>query len=212
MNNQITLIGHVGQAPISKLFGDTGNKVVKFSIAVKEYSANKEKAELWIDVDAWNGLGERILSTVTKGREIAVTGRLAISTYPSEKDGEKIQISKPVVKLTGFHLCGKKPDSVSEIPSAEKRAKRTLARRSQLLIQGGRDETLCLFLFGLTDCIFSGMGSNSCELGAEIDDCVIQHSQVHVERLFLYLLAGAIFIVSDYINPKPTIANLFCRH
>ena len=55
-NNQITLAGHVGQDPHSKTFGDTGNQVVKFSIAVKEYSANKdEERTLWIDVDAWNG-------------------------------------------------------------------------------------------------------------------------------------------------------------
>jgi single-strand DNA-binding protein len=124
MNNQITVIGHVGQAPISKLFGDTGNKVVKFSVAVKEYSANKEEEKtLWIDVDAWNGLGERILSTVTKGREVALTGRLAISSYPKEVNGITVQMSKPVIKLTGFHLCGKKPESESETSPSEKPAK-----------------------------------------------------------------------------------------
>ena len=122
--NQITVIGHVGQAPTAKLFGDTGNKVVKFSVAVREYSANKEEDKtLWIDVDAWNGLGERILSTVTKGREVALTGRLAISTYSKEVDGVNVQMTKPVIKLTGFHLCGKKPESESETPALEKRAR-----------------------------------------------------------------------------------------
>ena len=29
MNNSITIVGHVGQAPHSVSFGDTGNKVVK---------------------------------------------------------------------------------------------------------------------------------------------------------------------------------------
>ena len=52
MNNNITLVGHVGQTPRSKNFDDTGNKVVKFSVAVKEYSANAdEEKTMWIDVD-----------------------------------------------------------------------------------------------------------------------------------------------------------------
>ena len=124
MNNQITVIGHVGQAPTSKLFTDTSNKVVKFSVAVKDYSSKSEEDKtMWIDVDAWNGLGELILSTVTKGREVSVTGRLAISTYSKDINGTSVQMSKPVIKLTGFHLCGKKPDSVNETPPAYKPAK-----------------------------------------------------------------------------------------
>lgn len=112
MNNSVTLVGRVGQKPSVTTFGDTGNKVVKFSIAVKEFSSNTdEEKTLWIDVDAWNGLGDRVLKTITKGREIVIAGRLAISTYTKtdEVDGTKVQISKPVVKLSSFHLCGKKP-------------------------------------------------------------------------------------------------------
>ena len=112
MNNQITLIGHVGQTPVSKLFGDTGNKVIKFSIAVKDYSSNSEEGKtMWIDVDAWNGVGERVLATITKGREVVVQGRLALSTFSKEVNGMTVQMTKPVVKLTSFHLCGKKPES-----------------------------------------------------------------------------------------------------
>jgi len=110
MNNQITLVGYVGQAPKSVSFGDTGNKVVKFSVAVKEYSSNTEEAKtLWFDVDAWNGLGERVLNTITKGREVVVIGRLGLSQYTKEINGTAVQMTKPVIKLTSFHLCGKKP-------------------------------------------------------------------------------------------------------
>jgi single stranded DNA-binding protein len=110
MNNSITIVGHVGQAPHSVSFGDTGNKVVKFSVAVKEFSSKDEEDKtLWIDVDAWNGLGERALKTITKGREVVVNGRLALSTFNKEVNGVKVQMTKPVIKLTSFHLCGKKP-------------------------------------------------------------------------------------------------------
>ena len=103
MNNQITIVGHVGQNPHSVSFGDTGNKVVKFSVAVREYSSKSdEKKTLWLDVDAWNGLGDRVLQTVTKGRELVVVGRLGISSYQKEINGEKVQMSKPVIKLSSF--------------------------------------------------------------------------------------------------------------
>ncbi|MGH9552141.1 MAG: single-stranded DNA-binding protein [Terriglobales bacterium] len=124
MNNQITVVGHVGQAPNSVSFGDTGNKVVKFSVAVKEFSSNSDEDKtMWIDVDAWNGLGERVLSTITKGREVVVTGRLALSQYNKEINGVTVKMTKPVIKLTSFHLCGKKPDSNSETTAEEKPSK-----------------------------------------------------------------------------------------
>lgn len=110
MNNQITLVGYVGQAPKSVSFGDTGNKVAKFSLAVKEFSPKTDEVKtLWFDVDAWNGLGERVLETITKGREVVVIGRLGLSHYTKEINGTAVQMTKPVVKLTSFHLCGKKP-------------------------------------------------------------------------------------------------------
>ncbi|MDZ4836574.1 MAG: single-stranded DNA-binding protein [Candidatus Melainabacteria bacterium] len=112
MNNSITIVGYVGQNPKSVSFGDTGNKVVKFSVAVKEFSSNSdENKTMWLDVDAWNGLGERVLNTITKGREVVVQGRLALSTYNKEVNGAKVEMTKPVIKLTSFHLCGKKPAS-----------------------------------------------------------------------------------------------------
>ena len=115
MNNSITIVGHVGQAPHSVSFGDTGNKVVKFSIAVKEFSSKDEEDKtMWLDVDAWNGLGERVLKTITKGREVVVCGRLALSTFNKEVNGVKVQLTKPVIKLTSFHLCGRKPATSDE--------------------------------------------------------------------------------------------------
>ena len=119
-NNQITLAGHVGQDPRSKTFDDTGSKVVKFSIAVKEYSANKdEERTLWIDVDAWNGLGERVLKTITKGREVVLYGALSVSTFSSDQGGVAVQKTKPVIKLHDFYLCGKKPVAQAETPPEE---------------------------------------------------------------------------------------------
>ncbi|MDX2106802.1 MAG: single-stranded DNA-binding protein [Candidatus Melainabacteria bacterium] len=110
MNNTLTLVGHVGQAPQVKVFGNTGSKVAKFSIAVKEYSSNAEATTtIWIDVDAWGNVAERVIQTITKGREVVLTGRLSINSFEKTVDGVVHKVSKPVMKLTSFHLCGKKP-------------------------------------------------------------------------------------------------------
>ncbi len=132
MNNLLTLCGHVGLEPRVVTFGDTGNKVTKFSIAVQEFG-NNEETTLWVDVDAWNGIGERIMATVTRGRELVVSGKLAINKYNKQlEDGTTIEVHKPVLKLTTFHLCGPKPktgeSSVAEAPA--KKAQSTRVRSS----------------------------------------------------------------------------------
>jgi single-strand DNA-binding protein len=114
MNNQCTFVGRVGADPTTKIFTDTKNKVVKFSLAVKDFSPNRDEVRTtWISVDAWNGLGDRVLQTVAKGREIVINGRLSTTTYKTEKDGVMHEITKPVLNLTSFHLCGKKPMGVA---------------------------------------------------------------------------------------------------
>ena len=123
MNNQLTIIGYAGQQPKIVSFPDTGNKVVKFSLGVREFS-NNEESTLWIDVDAWNGLGERVMQTITKGREVLLTGRLAINVFTKEVDGVKVEVHKPILKLTSFHLCGPKPVSESETDGTTELPKR----------------------------------------------------------------------------------------
>ncbi len=110
--NQITLIGRVGQSPTLTTFTDTDNKLAKFSLAWADYTSKSDNPEpMWVDVESWNGLAERVMKYVTEGREVGITGRLAISKYNKEINGVKVEIKRPVVKLSGFHLCGKKPQS-----------------------------------------------------------------------------------------------------
>ncbi len=116
MFNQISFVGHVGKNPETVDFPDTGNKVVKFSIAVKEYSnKSDEEKTMWLDVDAWNGLGDRVLKTVTKGREVIIEGKLTLNTYSKDVGGTQVKMTKPVIKLTDFHLCGSAPRKREEI-------------------------------------------------------------------------------------------------
>lgn len=114
-NNTITLCGRIGQDP-KVATTPTGKNVVTVGLAVKEYSPDGEDATMWIDIEFWNGLGDRASKVLTKGREIVVTGRLVI------KKTDKY--TKAFVRVSNFHLCGPKPDAlksaaVSLSPSGE---------------------------------------------------------------------------------------------
>lgn len=120
MINSLTLYGHVGKDPETVNFPDTGNKVVKFSVAIREYSnKSDEQKTMWIDVDAWNGLGDRVLKTLKKGREVVIEGRLSISTYSVDVNGTEVKKTKTVMKLTDFQACGGKPSSDDETETEE---------------------------------------------------------------------------------------------
>ena len=119
MNNSITIIGHVGQNPTEKSF-PSGNKVVNFSVAVKEYGTSQEDPQpTWFDVQAWNGLGDSVLSSITKGREVIIQGRLTLNQYKDKTDHIMV---KPVINLSGYHLCGRKPSSSSAESKIELKA------------------------------------------------------------------------------------------
>lgn len=110
MNNSLNLVGRVGIEPEVTHF-ESGKKVVRFSLGVKEYNFKEQKIEtMWINVEAWNSAGDRVLSGVKKGREISVTGRLALNVYSKKVGEETVPMTKPLLRLTGFHLCGADPD------------------------------------------------------------------------------------------------------
>ena len=110
MNNQLILVGRAVRNPETREF-ETGRKVTKFSVAVKEFSAEEGKQlTLFCDVEAWNGVGDRVVACITKGREVVLAGRMGLSKYEStDKEGKKARVSKPVMKLQSFHMTGSKP-------------------------------------------------------------------------------------------------------
>lgn len=128
MFNQITFVGRVGGAPVLTTFTDTDNKLAKFSLAVAEYSSTKDNPDpMWLDVESWNGLAERVMKTITKSREVVITGRLSISKYNKEINGVQVEMKVPVIKLTGFHLCGAKPKDEEETTEAKPAARKRKA-------------------------------------------------------------------------------------
>ena len=98
MKNSVQLIGHVGQEPeIKNLEG--GKKVATISIATNEvsYRENGDKVEQtqWHRVSAWGKTADIIEQYVTKGKEIAIEGKLTHRSY-DDKDGNKKFITEVV--------------------------------------------------------------------------------------------------------------------
>lgn len=99
LRNKVQLIGHVGQDPeIKTLEGD--RKVAKLTIATNEIYKNEkgEKVEetQWHRVSAWGKTADIIEKFVTKGKEIAVEGKLTHRSY-EDKNGEKKYYTEVVV-------------------------------------------------------------------------------------------------------------------
>lgn len=98
LRNKVQLIGHVGQDPEIKTL-DGGKKVANLTIATNDsYKNDKgEKVEQteWHKVVAWGKTAEIIEKYVTKGKEIAIEGKLTHRSY-DDKNGEKRYITEVV--------------------------------------------------------------------------------------------------------------------
>jgi single-strand DNA-binding protein len=98
MKNKVQLIGNVGNDPEVRSFND--KKVANLSLATNEiyYNDKKEKVEQteWHKVVAWGKTAEIIEKYVTKGKEIAVEGKLTYRSY-DDKEGIKRYVTEIVV-------------------------------------------------------------------------------------------------------------------
>ena len=99
MKNRVQLIGRVGQDPeVKNLEG--GKKVATITIATNDayYKDNGDKVEQteWHRVTAWGKTADIIEKYVTKGKEIAIEGKLTHRSY-DEKNSEKRYVTDIVV-------------------------------------------------------------------------------------------------------------------
>ena len=97
MKNRVQLIGHVGQEPEIKNFEN--GKLANLSIATNENYTNAkgERVEQteWHRITAWGKTAEIIEKNVSKGKEIAVEGKLSHRSY-DDKDGIKRYVTEIV--------------------------------------------------------------------------------------------------------------------
>ncbi len=103
MKNRVQLIGHVGQEPEIKNL--ESGKLASFSIATNESYTNSKGEKVqqteWHRVVAWGKTAQIIEQYVTKGKELAVEGRLSHRNY-EDKEGVKHYVTEVVINEVMF--------------------------------------------------------------------------------------------------------------
>ncbi len=98
LRNKVQLIGNLGNDPeIINL--ESGKKLAKFSIATNESYKNTKGEKVtdtqWHNVVAWGTTAKIVESYLTKGKEVAIEGKLTSRSYDT-KEGEKRYITEIV--------------------------------------------------------------------------------------------------------------------
>lgn len=91
MSNTITVTGNTGRDAELKYIPATGVPVLEFNIADtprrKTDTGWEDAGEtVWYRVSVWGPLAEALVSVITKGSQVTVTGPLTVRAY--EKDGQ----------------------------------------------------------------------------------------------------------------------------
>jgi len=98
LRNKVQLIGNLGNDPeIINL--ESGKTLAKFSVATNESYKNASGEKItdtqWHNVVAWGKTAQIIEKYVTKGKEVAIEGKLTSRSYET-KEGEKRYVTEVV--------------------------------------------------------------------------------------------------------------------
>ncbi len=98
LRNKVQLIGNLGNDPeIINL--ESGKRLAKFTIATNENYKNAKGEKVtdtqWHNVVAWGKTADIIEKYVTKGKEVAIEGKLTSRSY-DDKEGNKRYITEVV--------------------------------------------------------------------------------------------------------------------
>ena len=106
--NKVQLIGRLGSNPEMKTF-DNGKTMARLSIATdnsyRDSNGKKVEDTQWHNLVCWNKTAELAERLLTKGKEIAIEGKLVNRSY---EDGEGNRRYITEVRVDQFLLFGKK--------------------------------------------------------------------------------------------------------
>ena len=109
LRNKVQLIGNLGNTPEIKTL-ESGKKMARFSIATNEdyRTANGEKVTetQWHNIVAWGKVAEIAEKLLSKGREVALEGKLIHRSY-TDKEGNKKYITE--VQVNELLMLGDTP-------------------------------------------------------------------------------------------------------
>ena len=101
--NRVQLIGRLGRDPETR-YTPTGKKVAHFSLAVTNRWRSREgemnESTEWVNIEAWERLGEVSQEFLKKGSLVYLEGRLKTDKY--EENGEPRYFTKVVASAIEF--------------------------------------------------------------------------------------------------------------
>jgi single-strand DNA-binding protein len=121
--NRVQLIGRLGKGPESR-FTPSGKKVAHFSLAVsnrwKGQDGEMKETTEWVNVEAWDRLGEVCQEYLKKGSLVYVEGRLKTDKY--EDKGDTRYFTKVVAQMVQFLSDTRASETVEEQPALPEEA------------------------------------------------------------------------------------------
>lgn len=110
LKNKVQLIGNLGNAPEVKNT-ENGKKLARFSMATNETyrgrTGEKITETTWHNVVAWGKVADIAEKFLTKGKEVAIEGKLINRSY-TDKDGIKRYVTEIQVNEV-LLIGGEKP-------------------------------------------------------------------------------------------------------
>jgi len=96
LKNKVQLIGNLGNAPEVKTL-ESGKKMARFSVATSESYRNAKGEKVtetqWHNLVAWGKVAEIVEKYLSKGKEVAIEGKLINRSY-NDKEGNKKYITE----------------------------------------------------------------------------------------------------------------------
>ena len=109
LKNKVQLIGNLGNAPEVKTL-ESGKKMARFSVATSESYRNAKGEKVtdtqWHSLVAWGKVAEIVEKYLTKGKEVAIEGKLINRSY-NDKEGNKKYITE--IQVNELLMLGVKP-------------------------------------------------------------------------------------------------------
>ena len=96
LKNKVQFIGNLGNAPEVRTL-ESGKKMARFSVATNENYRNAKGEKVtetqWHNLVAWGKVAEIVEKFLTKGKEVAIEGKLVNRSY-NDKEGNKKYVTE----------------------------------------------------------------------------------------------------------------------
>jgi single-strand DNA-binding protein len=126
--NKVTLLGNVAQDPETR-YTQSGKAVTKFALAV---NSPQSKEASFVDIIAWEGLGERCNTYLKKGSRALIEGRLSIRSY-EDASGSKRKAMEIIINDMQM-LSAQSGSEKAPAATSDGKSNRTFVKR-----KGGND-------------------------------------------------------------------------